>query len=55
MENIPIPLFEFIMFTTHTTTRKLRCGTKLRLTLLERLVAGELKVEWEHLFRTILK
>ena len=42
-ENIPILLFEFIVFNTHTTTRKLRriccCGTKPELTLLERLVA----------------
>ena len=44
---------------THTTTRELRriccSGTKPELMLLERLVAWELNVEWEHLFRTILK
>ena len=60
-ENIPILLFEFIVFNSHdhTTTRKLRriccCGTKPELTLLERLFAWDLKVEWEHLFHTILK
>ena len=41
--NIPILLFEFIVFNTRTTTRKLRriccSGTKPELTLLERLVA----------------
>ena len=54
-----IPLFEFTVFNTHTTTRKLRriccCGTKPELTLLEHLVAWDLKIEWEHLFQTILK
>ena len=29
------------------------CGTKPELTLLERLDAWDLKVEWEHLFQTI--
>ena len=48
------------MFNTHTTTRKLRLiccsGTKPELTLLERLVDWDLKyIEWEHLFRSILK
>ena len=31
------------------------CSTKPEVTLLERLVAWDQKVEWEHLFQTILK
>ena len=61
VENIPIVLFEFIVFNTHTcnTTRKSRqiccCSTKPELTLLEHLVAWDLRVEWEHLFQTTFK
>ena len=49
-ENIPILLFEFIVFNTHTTTTpKLRriccCGMKPELTILERLVPWELNVD----------
>ena len=43
IEVLAILLFEFIVFNTHTTTRKVRgicCyGTKPELTILERLVA----------------
>ena len=38
------------MFNTHTTLICC-CGTKPNLTLLERLVARDLKVEWEHFFK----